>query len=230
MPTSYLHYGLQSGYVYNWLAAGPMALPVSDPQGHQNADLVRQILQAHASPDFGVTVKPVERGSLEEGVFKIGAYHGAWSYYACQEDHFVDHSGHYPDLQYLCSWASAHLVSKEPRQVSLVLTSFGKASLWLNGTRLGEQESGARLLHSQAYPGFLNPGGNQIMVRFETVAYGNTSHAVALQVLQPLGGKKTAPLIPSRDIRVTAISSVPRTRFSCAGRTIGKSPMMPIYA
>lgn len=216
MPISYLHYGLHFGYVHNWLTAGPMALPVENPEGYTGSDLIRHILQTHTTPDSGITTRPVERASLEEGTFKIGNYQGAWSYYACKEDHWVDHSGHFPVLQYLCSWAYTQLVSKEPQKVSLVLNSFGKSDLWLNGAHLGQVWPENGRYSSKTFVADLRPGGNELLVRFETAAFGDCPHAVALQVCKPAKRNKPASYIAGSEIRVrlpTAIRSVKRRNF-----------------
>jgi|GEM_PF-4101098 len=254
MPISYLHYGLHSGYIHNWLVAGPMALPVAEAQGLRGVTLVDHVLQAHAMPDSGITSRPVERGSLEEGVFKVGDYQGAWSYYACLEDHWVDHSGRYPSLQYLRSWAYAQLVSKEPRQVSLALTAFGKADVWLNGEHLGQQETKDNLPHRQVYPARLNPGGNQLLVRFESLHLAITlmlwrckfaslpgassqrrsslAARCAYACRPPFEGSSGAIFWKNflRKLTLTAIFLAWMTRFLCAGPMTGKNQTTPTCA
>ena len=89
-----VHYDLEHGFVHNWLTAGPQAIPVESSQ-FKGENIHQQLARYFYEPESGITETPVERGPLTEGLFKVGDYTGSWSYIACREDHFVEHSGSY---------------------------------------------------------------------------------------------------------------------------------------
>src|SRR5512133_1866796 len=106
-----VHFPLEHGFIQNWLAAGPQAIPVDNKQ-FEGEHPERQISQLFYDPSSGITQDPVERGPLSEGLFMVGEYSGSWEYYACREDHLVEHSGSYTGPQFLRSWAYTQLNSK----------------------------------------------------------------------------------------------------------------------
>ena len=116
MTVSYVEYDLQDGFINNWLTAGPQATPVQNlplkGEGYKS-----QIFQNFDMAKSGITKMPVERGPLNEGLFKIGTYEGSWIYTRCGDDHRVDLSTTLPVCHHLRSWAYTQLVAPAARQV-----------------------------------------------------------------------------------------------------------------
>ena len=85
-----VHYDLEQGFIHNWLVGGPQKIPVELAQ-FPGDNIQEQIAQHYYEPESGITKTPVERGPLTKGLFKVGDYAGSWNYYACREDHLVEH-------------------------------------------------------------------------------------------------------------------------------------------
>ena len=210
MPIAYVHYDLQDGYIHNWLAGGPQIVPI-------NQTNKEQIYRNQYEAESGISKKPVEQGTLGDGVFKVGSYEGAWGYTRCQEDHFIQHSQFFASPHYLRSWAYAQLVSKETQDVLLILTSYGPADLWVNGVHVYRQEEGhGNEIRQGSIPVRLQTGGTQVLVRFEGVAMPACNHVLALQVCKAKAGKSPQKYPPASKIRVrlpTTIRGVKRRNF-----------------
>jgi len=185
MSIAYVYYGLQQGFIHNWLVAGPQVIAIREDKALTGYDEMRlQIARHYYEKGSGIHNQPVERGPLSEGLFKIGEFQGSWEYYACREDHFVDHSISYPAFLYLRSWAYVQIECDRRQEASLVLTSCGPADVWLNGEPVHRQEHVQdQPVHGAAFPVVFNEGENAILVRFEQVAAGNFAGVMALQVL-----------------------------------------------
>jgi hypothetical protein len=189
MHYRYIHYNLECGFIHNWLIGGPQAISV-EIENCTGDEVLNRIAQKLHEPESGITKTPVERGPLTKGLFQVGDYEGSWSYFACREDHLVDHSGFYPSPHYLRSWAYCQIASKDAQDVSLVLTTHGPADVWLNGEHIHHQEHFyAQQPGSEAFLAHLAEGANKIMVRFENVALLECAHAMALQVCKPIEGQ-----------------------------------------
>jgi hypothetical protein len=202
MPIAYVHYDLQDGYIHNWLTGGPQVIPVSSINQAQT-------FQKYAEPASGISQTPVEQGKLGDGDFQVGDFSGTWVYTRCQEDHLVQHSRSFASPHYLRSWAYAQLTSKEAQEVSLVLTTFAAADLWVNGEHLLRQESplGDLLCHA-VIPAALQAGGNEILVRFESAALPESRHALALRVCKKNSGNTAKKLQPASKIRLRLPSTI----------------------
>lgn len=193
MRNRYVNYNLEHGYIHNWLAAGPQRIQVDFDQ-FNGEDIRTEITQHYYETSSGITVTPVERGPLTKGLFQIGDYEGSWSYYTCREDHLVDHSGVYPDLHYIRSWAYTQLSCKSAQEVLLVLTTHGPADIWLNEAHIYRQEN----FYGQ-HPGsipikaLLKKGVNKLLVRFEAAAIRACPHALALQVCRLMDTREPYP-------------------------------------
>jgi hypothetical protein len=134
MMIANVEYRLQDGYIHNWLTAGPQAILVDSLVLEHAEDLNTKVYQKYHTKAPGTCGQmPVERGPLTEGVFKLGAYEGSWSYTRCGEDHLLDHSVKTPLCHFVRSWAYTRLVSPADRPVSFILTAVGPADVWLNG-------------------------------------------------------------------------------------------------
>jgi hypothetical protein len=196
MRYRYVHYDLETGFINNWLVAGPQTIPVDLPSFH-GEDVRGQIARRFYESASGITKTPVERGPLTKGLFQVGDYQGSWSYHACRGDHLVEHSGVYTTPHYLRSWAYTQLPCKSAQEVLLVLTTHGPADLWLNGEHLQRQEH-----FFEQHPGglpfkvLLKKGANKLLVRFEAVALQECPHAMALQVCKLTDGQITTPAEP----------------------------------
>jgi hypothetical protein len=201
-----VHYYLEHGFVHNWLVAGPQAIAVETSQ-LTGENVLQQIVQKHHEFDWGISETAVERGPLTAGLFQLGDYTGSWSYFACQEDHFVEHSGFYATPHYLRSWAYTQLNSKAAQEVLLTLTTHGPAEVWLNGQHIHRQEHFCKQQpESISFKARLNQGANEILVCLEMVAAQGFSYAMALQVRMPVAeqaAKLTKPHLSRSSIRVT---------------------------
>jgi hypothetical protein len=211
MRPRYVHYPLEHGFIHNWLVAGPQAIQVERGQ-FQGENFRQQIAQHFYEPASGITKTPVERGPLTKGLFQIGDYSGSWNYYACREDHLVEHSGVYTTPHYLRSWSYTQLDSKVVQEVVLVLFTHGPADVWVN------EQHVQRLEHFSAQqPGrvsfkvSLKNGVNKILVRFEAVAIQECPHAMALQVckLKDSQSARLEPYQAADGIRVSIPTLIP---------------------
>lgn len=202
MPIAYVHYDLQDGYIHNWLSGGPQVIPVSITNQ-------AQIFLKYYEPASGIDNTPVEQGKLGDGDFQVGDYAGTWAYTRCQDDHFIQHSRSFPSPHYLRSWAYTQLTSKEVQKVSLVLTAFGPADLWVNGEHLHRQEClPGDLPFHVVIPATLQVGGNEVLVRFESLALLDSQHAFALRVCKARTGKAAKPAQPVSKVRVRLPSTI----------------------
>jgi hypothetical protein len=235
MPIAYVHYDLQDGYIHNWLSGGPQAIPVNNTNKEQ-------IFQNHFAPATGIDKTPVEQGKLGDGDFQVGDYTGTWVYTRCQEDHFVQHSRSFASPHFLRSWAYTQLTSKEVQKVSLVLTAFGPADLWVNGEHLHRQEysqgqspslnaplsrrergafvpkrrgegsscapNTVQIPSHVSIPATLQAGGNEVLVRFESVALPEGNHALALRVCKKQANKSTKKTQPAANVRLRLPSTI----------------------
>lgn len=182
MRYRYVHYNLENGFIHNWLVAGPHTIPIQIEQFPAD-DFRKQIAQHFYDPTSGIKKTPVERGPLDKGLFQVGDYAGSWNYYACHEDHLVDHSRVYTRPHYLRSWAYTQLSSKVAQEVQFVLTSFGPVDIWLNGQHVHHQQHFADWqTYSSSFKVSLVKGNNKIIVRFEGIAINEGLQAMALQV------------------------------------------------
>jgi hypothetical protein len=196
MRHRYVHYNLEQGFIHNWLVAGPQVIPIGLEQFP--GDNFRQQIAKHYYESTSSIIKtPVERGPLTKGLFQMGDYTGSWSYYACREDHLVEHSEVYPIPNYLRSWAYTQLSCKAAQEVLLVLTTHGPADVWLNGEHV-ERHGNFYEQHPGNIPFtvHLKAGMNKILVRFEAVAIQECPHAIALQVCKPTDGQPANPPEP----------------------------------
>jgi hypothetical protein len=192
MPSNAVAYQLQDGFISNWLVAGPQMIAV-DLSSFPGDDFRRGIIRHYREAESGISDTPVERGPIDAGRFQVGAFSGSWSYYACPEDHAVDHSGSFPLCQYLRSWAYAELTSDTAQAVTLALSTYGPADVWLDGEHVfrGEQLGEQPLV--QTFEAMLKEGTTPLLVRFEGVGVRETAHAMALRICRPGSGEALAP-------------------------------------
>jgi hypothetical protein len=196
MPVQKNPYALQNGFIHNWLTAGPVAEAVEQAPA-SFADWVRE----NYSSDPQIEGQPVEQGPLTEGLFTAAGQQGAWKYYRCREDHWVDHSASYPTRQYLRSWAYTELVSPAPQSAAFVLTTFGPTDVWVNGENICCVQQAAGQPVSVPFSANLSEGENTLMVRFVGLAAPQCRLAAALRVEAEGLSLQIPTLIPSLERR-----------------------------
>ncbi len=196
MELSYLRYDLVDGYIHNWLVAGPQRIPIAAPDGdtdiHYGASRV--------ATDSGVTETPIEYSRFVGHKVAIGDYEGTWSYYRAQEDHFVDFTEIAPARQLLRAWAATQVDLTTAQDVVLALTSYGLTDIWVNGHHVCHHRPSGSRAESASFVVPFNAGRNTILIRFERVAFGACTLAVALRLTSS---------------RATAVPTAPR------GATVG---------
>jgi len=170
-----LSYGLQAGYVHNWLVAGPNAAPVASQDE-------LQIVRSQCARERGMHPAPSEGARFEFDGTKL-----RWEYVRCQDDHFIDLTAFHDTCHYLRAWVYARLVSPAAAQLRLTLTTNGTAKVWLNGRKVHNHEALVdRRPQSVSIPAAFDEGQNEILVGLETVAVRECPWTMALKV-EPTG-------------------------------------------
>jgi hypothetical protein len=178
MSIHYVRYELEKGFIHNWLVAGPQAMAVLDLDRFQGPDWKTQIARHYYASDSGVAHMPVENEPFETGETKLG-----WSYFRCDEDHFVDRTAFYHTTHYLRTWAYSRVESPAAQEVACSLTTNGPADVWLNGRHVHRQEHfHHQIPHRVSFRAELAAGPNEFLVRFEEVAARECPYAMALRV------------------------------------------------
>jgi hypothetical protein len=179
MSVHYAAYNLQNGYIHNWIVAGPRAMPVADLDRFAGEDFKLKIADYYHEETSGIAEPPIDWAE-----FMVGDTELKWTYYRCQNDHFVDLSAFYHTCHYLRAWAYTRLASPASQEVTFVLTSNGPADVWLNGEHVHRQAHfHHQAPHSVSFQAALQEGHNEVLVRFEEVATRDCPYAMALQVV-----------------------------------------------
>ncbi len=179
MTIQYLEYAIESGYVHNWLVAGPQAILVTDLERYTGEDYKTQIARHYYEPESGITQMPAETETL-----KLGEFQAPWEYVRCRDDHFVDVTAFYHLCHYLRAWAYAEVVSPAAQAITCMLTTNGPADVWLNGAPVHRQEHFYHQIPNRVpFQANLKPGVNEFLVRFEEVAARECPYAMALQLV-----------------------------------------------
>ncbi len=181
MPTSYLKYALQDGYIHNWLAVGPQVVVVHDMERLPDAQLQREIWRRFHRAGI------VPNESIEEQKsFALDNASLTWRYARCLEDHMLDLATSHGRCAYLQSWAYSELVSSSACEATFVLTTFGPAELWLNDQLICRDETfSGQMPYSVECRGTLLEGSNKVLVRLEQVSIRECPYAIALRVTEP---------------------------------------------
>ena len=178
MPVHFVRYELTYGFIHNWLVAGPQAIPVHDLERYQGDDWKLQIARHYYEKDSGVSCMPVQ-----DETFQIGDAQLPWTYFRCDDDHYVEATAFYHTCHYLRAWAYSRVVSPAAQAAACVLTTNGPADVWLNGQHVHRQEHfHHQLPRSVPFQAELAAGPNEFLVRFEEVAARECPYALALQV------------------------------------------------
>ncbi len=203
MGISFVEYHLQDGFVNHWLAAGPQVIPVNNINITDGSNQKEQVIGKYRQKKSGITQDPIERGPLTEGIFTIGDFQGSWSYYRCQDDHFVDHSLINPQFSYLRSWAYTLVVSEAAQEATFILTTNGPADLWVDGRHVHRQE------HSQDFQPKsctfrvkLNEGRNPVLIRFEALGKGECPDRMALRICEVIEQSANEPECPISGVHI----------------------------
>lgn len=180
MTTSYLEYTLQAGFIHNWLVVGPVATPVDPDLGGGLDESTRKVtvVRAFEAQEPGIAGEPVDRGTATVDDREL-----TWSYRRCLDDHFVDLSTFYHTWHYLRAWAYTRLRLPDAAEVVFGLTTNGPADVWINGTHVHRHEH----FHHQdpqtvTFQAALQPGDNEVLVRFEEVAARECPYVMALEL------------------------------------------------
>lgn len=180
MATPYLEYTLQDGYVHNWLVAGPVETPAEVEAGDALSEPERKlrIVQEKHSRTPDIEGEPVEWQPAQ-----VDGEEVRWTYFRCQDDHFVDLSLFRHRWTYLRAWAYTELSLFDAADVTLELTTNGPADVWINGEHVHRHEH----FHHQdpatvTFPASLREDDNQILIRFEAVAARECPYVMALKV------------------------------------------------
>ena len=174
--------GLQTGFVHDWLVAGPLATAVPDMTGYTGPSRFRI---DHPGPISGINQLPVECQKFIP-YCSDEATELEWRLVRCLEDHFIHLSTWHaptdtPMWTWLQAWAYCVLDSSSTQHLALALTTNGPADVWINN------EHTQRMDHHQSpqtvsFPAQLNQGRNEILVRFEAVAPRACPYVMALQI------------------------------------------------
>src|SRR5438094_3263249 len=124
-----LSYGLQAGYVHNWLVAGPHATTMASQEELQN-------IPGQFAGECRIYPAPSEGAPFELDGTKL-----RWEYVRCQDDHFINLTAFHDTCHYLRAWAYARLASPAAAQLRLTLTTNGAANVWLNGRNVHRHEA-----------------------------------------------------------------------------------------
>jgi hypothetical protein len=197
MSSAYIAYDLQEGYIMNWLAAGPQAIPLDDQKDYSTAGAKLQVARDLYEKDSGIRTAPVERGPLHEGTFKIGDYEGSWNYLRCREDRLIDHSAVQASCCYLRSWAFTQLDSPADQEVEFVVSTFGPVDVWVNKKNVCHAEEISDRLSEIRFNAGIKSGNNQLLVRFGSVAAPECALAIAVRLSGEGISVRIPTLIPS---------------------------------
>jgi hypothetical protein len=212
MSVHYARYRLESGYIHNWLVAGPQATPVPDLDRFVGEDFKLQIARHYYEKDSGIHQPPVD---FEK--FLVNGTELRWNYVRCRDDHLVDLTGFYHTCHYLRGWAYAELVSPSAQAATFILTTNGPADLWLNGQHVHRQEHFHRPFpHSVSSQADLKAGQNAILVRIEEVATRDCPFAMALQIVGLSGGDEGIDVLLPVPIEDVARRQTLETVFEAA--------------
>ncbi len=182
MTVSYVDYDLQDGYLMNWLAAGPQAIPLQEPIGTNSPADLQQALDNLLDVKLNITNSAVERGPLNEGNFTIDDYQGEWNYYKCQEDHLVDLSTACPTPNFVRAWAFTLLSSQVEQPVQFSLTSFGPVQVWINKKSVFQSVKSSLLPLTLSFEAAVKKGMNRILVSFAGLAAPTSELAFGLKI------------------------------------------------
>jgi hypothetical protein len=185
MINNYLHYKFSQGFIHHWLVAGPMTTKLSVQVKRPDGTWMEDTYHRYYSLESEVTAPVVDRMPL--GPVSLEKPDLIWKYYRCREDHFIDLSSTYRELEYLKSWAFARIALPETGDYRIRIAAAGPFDLWVNGQ------------HMHRYPGKPDPKiqrisvvlnfqevENDLLIRFEQITSGEAFYGIAVEFLDPL--------------------------------------------
>jgi hypothetical protein len=186
MKQRHLVYGLNHGYIHDWLVLGPAITPVIEqPKPGEEALAYRgRLLQAadHTACDF--PDRPQEIQKIER--FGEPLY---WEVEHCQDDHLVERDVATAVYSHTRVWAFTRFSCPGAESLTLSLTLSCPASVWLNGRHVRYCEHSAALddqtPRTHSFTVGLKPGDNDLLVRLEQVAVGDAVLALAARIESP---------------------------------------------
>ena len=193
---------LQTGFVHDWLVAGPLATPIAEFEGYTGPDdknrIVADVRAAAAAggsdPEGAIPASPeVFAGALERHSFVPDREETKWRVVRCLDDHFVDVSTFYHTPHFLQAWAYCVLDVPGACEVTFALTTNGPADIWVNEEQCHRVEHfHHQLPETVSFPAKLKEGRNEVKVCFEAVALRECPYVMALQLTdQEDGGSKS---------------------------------------
>lgn len=197
MSIANLEYKLSSGFIHNWLVAGPQATPVVDLERFSGSNYKAQIAAAYYAGTVPLSDRPAERKPIVLGEPDKGE-NSFWQAVQCQDDHFVDLSRFYHTCHHLQSWAYSEVHTPAALPATLVLTTNGPADVWINGEHVHRHlHFYHQIPYSVPFAAQLQAGKNEILVRFEGVAVRECPYVMALQIREPMPDESWQVTLPT---------------------------------
>ena len=183
MKKNYLVYKLADGYINDWLVLGPCQTPASEqPQPGESALAFRtRVLAAtnHTAPDYAVTPVEIDKITHDDKDF-------FWEIEHLKDDHLLERAVFLPVYTLSRVWAFARVNCAGAKSVTLDVTTASPVSIWMNGrhVKYGDRlaESGDQTGHTYTFPVSLRPGNNDLMIRLEQVAAGDSLMTLAVRL------------------------------------------------
>jgi hypothetical protein len=166
MPTQYLEYELQGGYIDNWLIAGPVSIDVdlsSDP----------------SLPD--IPTPPCEW----DPPVTIGGKEVHWQYQSCTPDHWLDLSFNADTRQRVYTWAYIELLCPVQVEIELRYKIYSPFKLWLSSQQVMRLDRLDVVPHTGKSRVMLQQGNNQLLIQMEQENHGLCPFMLALHVSAP---------------------------------------------
>ena len=182
MELSYLRYDLVDGYIHNWLVAGPQRIPTLVPCCDDGQEGMVRAAPSSIVAESGITEEPAEWSRFVGHKVKIGDYEGSWFYLRTEEDHFVDLSEVSPVRQVLRAWAYTQVDVPAAQDVTLSLTVYGSADVWVNDHYVFHSDASRHGAETHAFTAPFIVGYNRVLVRFERVVLGACTFSMALRI------------------------------------------------
>lgn len=205
MKSYYLTYGLNDGYIHDWLALGPEISAVTaqpEPGETELAFRTRLLAQAdHVTNDF--PKPPMEIDKVVRGTQDL-----YWETEHCQADHLIERGLASKTFTHQKQWIFTRFACTGQKKATIQITTTCPTSVWLNGRHVKYCEHVTALDDqvAQTYSVAVNlkPGNNDLLVRMEQIVVDEAVAAVAVRLADvPLAEVK---------VRVPTITEQPERR------------------
>ncbi len=183
MKKNYLVYKLADGYINDWLVLGPCQTPITEqPQPGESSRAFRtRVLAAtdHTTPDYATA--PVEIDKITSGDKDF-----FWEIEHLKDDHLLERASFLPVYTLAHVWAFTRVNCAGAKAVTLNVTATSPVSVWVNGRHVtyGDRmtEISDQTAQTYTFPVGLRPGSNDLMIRLEQVAAGDSVMALAVRL------------------------------------------------